>query len=96
MARLAFGCCGSEVGLESLYDDEEDDPEARKLFDHGFRTVARMRELSAYVIDDVKMPSAHSSAGEAPALMRRIARGGFQVAEQHEREDDGRSSTIQP
>lgn len=74
MARLAFGCCGSEVGLESLYDDEEDDPEVRKSVDHGFRTVARMREPGAHVIDDVKTSSAHSSAGEAPALMRRIIR----------------------
>lgn len=58
----------------SLYDDEEDDPEVRKMFDHGFHTVARMRELGAHVVNDVKMPSAHRSAEEAPASMGKIIR----------------------
>lgn len=58
----------------SLYDDEEDDPELRKMFDHGLHTVARMRELGAHIVDDVKIPSAHRSAEEAPALMGKIIR----------------------
>lgn len=58
----------------SLYDDEPDNPDMRKMFDHGFRTVARMRDLGATVVDDVKIPSAYRAAGEAPALMGRIIR----------------------
>lgn len=58
----------------SLYNDQEDDLEEWKMFTHGIRTIARMRDLGASVIGDVLIPSASNAEAPAPALMGRIIR----------------------
>ncbi|CAF9935086.1 hypothetical protein IMSHALPRED_010095 [Imshaugia aleurites] len=58
----------------SLYDDQEDNPDELKMFNHGTLTVARMRDLGASVFGDVHIPSAFNAEAPAPALMGRIIR----------------------
>ena len=58
----------------SLYDDQEDNPEELKMFKHGIITIARMGDLGASVIGDVRIPSASNAEAPAPALMGRIIR----------------------